>query len=256
MSISRRALLEAWAAEHLAAHGCDPEKSLAAFDLDRSTRESLAAAGPEVEATLAHLGSGSGSNGAAAGAASDATGEYTPTPARAGTSDHQLFSGPGTVVAGRYTLAEKLGEGGMGEVWVASQSEPVKRKVALKLIKTGMDSRAVLQRFEQERQALAVMDHPNIAKVLDGGLADSGRPYFAMELVAGQTLTRFCDDAKLSVRQRLELFVPICQAVQHAHQKGSSTATSSRPTCWSPSWTADPSPRSSTSAWPRRSLAS
>ncbi|HEX4794446.1 MAG TPA: protein kinase, partial [Humisphaera sp.] len=107
-----------------------------------------------------------------------------------------------------------------GEVWVAKQSAPVKRKVALKLIKTGMDSRAVLNRFEQERQALAMMDHPNIARVLDGGMTQTGQPFFVMELVNGLPLTRFCDEAKLTPRQRLELFVPICQAVQHAHQKG------------------------------------
>jgi tetratricopeptide (TPR) repeat protein len=126
----------------------------------------------------------------------------------------------GAVIAGRYTLVESIGEGGMGEVWVAKQSEPVKRKVALKLIKAGMDSKAVLQRFEQERQALALMDHPNIAKVLDGGLTAERRPFFVMELVIGLPLTKFCDEAKLGVRERLELFVPICQAVQHAHQKG------------------------------------
>ncbi len=108
----------------------------------------------------------------------------------------------------------------MGEVWVAKQSEPVKRKVALKLIKTGMDSRAVLQRFEQERQALAMMDHPNIAKVLDAGLTPNGQPFFAMELVNGLPLNKFCDELKLTPKDRLELFVPICQAVQHAHQKG------------------------------------
>ena len=108
----------------------------------------------------------------------------------------------------------------MGEVWVAKQTEPVKRKVALKLIKTGMDSQAVLQRFEQERQALAMMDHPNIAKVLDGGLTPTGQPFFVMELVNGLPLTKFCDEARLTTKERLELFVPICQAVQHAHQKG------------------------------------
>ncbi len=124
------------------------------------------------------------------------------------------------LIAGRYVLKEKIGEGGMGEVWVAKQTEPVKRKVALKLIKTGMDSRAVLARFEQERQALAMMDHPNIARVLDGGLTPRGQPFFVMELVNGLPLTKFCDEAKLTPRQRLELFVPICQAVQHAHQKG------------------------------------
>jgi serine/threonine protein kinase/tetratricopeptide (TPR) repeat protein len=127
---------------------------------------------------------------------------------------------PGAVIAGRYTLVESIGEGGMGEVWVAKQSEPVKRRVALKLIKAGMDSKAMLQRFEQERQALALMDHPNIAKVLDGGLTAERRPFFVMELVNGLPLTKFCDEAKLGVRERLELFVPICQAVQHAHQKG------------------------------------
>ena len=108
----------------------------------------------------------------------------------------------------------------MGEVWVAKQTEPVKRNVALKLIKPGMDSRAVLQRFEQERQALALMDHPNIAKVLDGGMTPNGQPFFVMELVNGLPLSKFCDEAKLTPKERLELFVPICQAVQHAHQKG------------------------------------
>jgi tetratricopeptide (TPR) repeat protein len=136
------------------------------------------------------------------------------------TTDYHPDAGPGFVIAGRYTLVEKLGEGGMGEVWVAKQSEPVKRKVALKLIKTGMDSKAVLARFEQERQALALMDHPHIARVLDGGLTPTGQPFFVMELVNGLPLNRFCDEARLTPRQRLELFVPICQAVQHAHQKG------------------------------------
>lgn len=126
----------------------------------------------------------------------------------------------GQLIADRYTLRERIGEGGMGEVWVAKQTEPVKRRVALKLIKTGMDSRATLARFEQERQALAMMDHPNIAQVLDGGLTPAGKPFFVMELVNGLPLTKFCDDATLSLRQRLELFVTICQAVQHAHQKG------------------------------------
>jgi serine/threonine protein kinase/tetratricopeptide (TPR) repeat protein len=126
----------------------------------------------------------------------------------------------GAVIAGRYTLIESVGAGGMGEVWVADQTEPVKRKVALKLIKSGLDSRAVLQRFEAERQALAVMDHPNIARVLDGGLTDERQPFFVMELVAGSPLTKFCDNAKLAIRERLELFVAICQAVQHAHTKG------------------------------------
>ena len=121
---------------------------------------------------------------------------------------------------GPYTLVQKLGEGGMGEVWVAKQSVPVKRKVALKLIRHGSHSKEVLARFEHERQALAMMDHPNIAKVFDGGATLSGQPYFVMELVNGLPLTRYCDEARLTPRERMQLFVPICQAVQHAHQKG------------------------------------
>src|SRR5262245_31818926 len=127
---------------------------------------------------------------------------------------------PGTLVATRHKLLEQIGEGGMGTVWVAEQTEPVRRRVALKLIKPGMDSRQVLSRFEAERQALAMMDHPNIARVLDGGMTDEGRPYFVMELVHGVPITRFCDENKLTPRERMELFVPICQAIQHAHQKG------------------------------------
>jgi serine/threonine protein kinase len=156
-----------------------------------------------------------------------ATAEFTPTaskttpPVRSGpTAEYRGRFGEGTVIAGRYTLQEKIGEGGMGEVWVAKQTEPVKRRVGLKLIKPGMDSRAVLQRFEQERQALAMMDHPNIAKVLDGGITATGQPFFVMELVNGAPLTKFCDQMRLTPNERLELFVPICQAVQHAHQKG------------------------------------
>ena len=121
---------------------------------------------------------------------------------------------------GPYTLERQLGEGGMGVVWVARQSKPVKRRVALKLIKRGMDSREVIRRFEQERQALAVLDHPNIAHVLDAGISPDGRPYFAMELVNGLPLTDFCDEARLATSQRLEIFQQICLAVQHAHQKG------------------------------------
>jgi serine/threonine protein kinase len=121
---------------------------------------------------------------------------------------------------GPYRLLQKLGEGGMGAVWMAEQTEPVQRRVALKLIKAGMDSARVIARFEQERQALAMMDHPHIAKVLDAGTTVSGRPYFVMELVTGIPITRYCDDEKLSPRERVELFIPVCQAVQHAHQKG------------------------------------
>jgi tetratricopeptide (TPR) repeat protein len=126
----------------------------------------------------------------------------------------------GTVLVGRYKLLERIGEGGMGSVWMAQQTEPVKRTVAVKLIKTGGDSKAMLARFEAERQALALMDHPNIAKVLDAGTTDKGQPFFVMELVKGVPITRFCDERKLTPKQRLELFVPVCQAIQHAHQKG------------------------------------
>ena len=108
----------------------------------------------------------------------------------------------------------------MGTVWMARQTEPVKRLVAVKLIKAGMDSRQVIARFEAERQALALMDHPNIARVLDAGATTAGRPYFVMDLVKGVPITRHCDEHHLTPRQRLELFVPVCQAVQHAHQKG------------------------------------
>src|SRR5262245_9534686 len=125
----------------------------------------------------------------------------------------------GTVI-GPYELVERVGEGGIGTVWLARQQAPVKRLVAVKLVKAGMDSKAVLARFEAERQALGLMDHPNIARVLDAGATSGGRPYFAMELVEGVPITRFCDERRLTPRQRLELFVPVCAAVQHAHQKG------------------------------------
>jgi serine/threonine protein kinase len=127
---------------------------------------------------------------------------------------------PGLVLADRFRLLEPIGEGGMGSVWLAQQTEPVKRLVAVKLIKPGMDSKAVLQRFEAERQALALMDHPNIARVLDAGAAPDGRPFFVLELVKGQPITTYCDQHRLTLRQRLELLVPVCQAIQHAHQKG------------------------------------
>ena len=126
----------------------------------------------------------------------------------------------GQIIAGRYKLLDVLGEGGMGTVYRAEQTEPVKRQVAVKLIKIGMDSRAVLARFDAERQALALMDHPNIARVYDGGTTATGQPFFVMELVSGVPITEYCDRQRLSVQARLELFVAVCQAVQHAHQKG------------------------------------
>ena len=126
----------------------------------------------------------------------------------------------GSILAGKYKLIEEIGEGGMGSVYMAQQTEPVKRAVAVKVIKAGMDSKAVLARFEAERQALAMMDHPNIARVLDAGTTEGGRPFFVMELVKGMPITQYCDERKLTPRQRLELFVPVCNAIQHAHQKG------------------------------------
>jgi tetratricopeptide (TPR) repeat protein/serine/threonine protein kinase len=143
----------------------------------------------------------------------------SPTPSFMATIEQPPREGSGTVI-GPYKLLQPIGEGGMGAVFMAEQTQPVQRKVALKLIKPGMDSRQVVARFEAERQALALMDHPNIAKVFDGGATESGRPYFVMELVKGVPITTYCDEHRLTPRQRLELFVPVCEAVQHAHQKG------------------------------------
>ena len=126
---------------------------------------------------------------------------------------------PGTVI-GPYKLLEQIGEGGFGVVFMAEQQRPVRRRVALKVIKPGMDTRQVIARFEAERQALALMEHPNIARVLDAGATESGRPYFVMELVRGIPLSEFCDQNRLTVGERLELFITVCHAVQHAHQKG------------------------------------
>jgi eukaryotic-like serine/threonine-protein kinase len=165
-------------------------------------------------------------------------------------TDPPLAARPGTAI-GPYKLLEQIGEGGMGVVYLAEQKEPVKRRVALKIIKPGMDTRQVIARFEAERQSLALMDHPNIAKVLDAGTTEGarargwgleeptseptlplspalaprpspfpGRPYFVMELVQGVPITKYCDEKHLTLRERLELFVPVCRAIQHAHQKG------------------------------------
>ena len=143
------------------------------------------------------------------------------------TSDGVEHAPPPTLVRdhvgdriGPYKLLEKLGEGGMGVVYMAEQSQPVRRTVALKIIKAGMDTGQVVARFEAERQALALMNHPNISKVLDAGATESGRPYFVMELVRGIPITEFCNVQKLTLRQRLELFASVCEAVHHAHQKG------------------------------------
>jgi serine/threonine-protein kinase len=127
--------------------------------------------------------------------------------------------GSGTVI-GRYKLLEKVGEGGMATVYMAEQKRPIRRRVALKIIKLGMDTKQVIGRFEAERQALAMMDHPNVAKVLDAGTTETGRPYFVMELVKGLPMTEFCDKNHLTPQERLQLFITVCQAVQHAHQRG------------------------------------
>src|SRR5882724_2953926 len=121
---------------------------------------------------------------------------------------------------GRYRLLRQLGEGGCGVVYLAEQEEPVRRRVAFKVIKLGMDTKNVIARFDAERQALAMMDHPNIAKVLDGGVTESGRPYFVLELVQGVKITTYCDKEEMAASQRLKLFIQVCQAIQHAHQKG------------------------------------
>jgi len=155
-------------------------------------------------------------------AAGDAAGEFLRQPALGGdsvTDESTVTEGPGTVI-GRYKLLERIGEGGMAVVYMAEQEQPIRRKVALKIIKLGMDTKQVIARFEAERQALALMDHPSIAKVLDGGATETGRPYFVMELVQGVSITEYCDKNNLSTKDRLALFVQVCTAVQHAHQKG------------------------------------
>src|SRR5678810_506515 len=127
---------------------------------------------------------------------------------------------PETKAIGRYKLLQRLGEGGCGVVYMAEQEQPIRRRVALKIIKLGMDTRNVIARFEAERQALALMDHPNIARVLDAGATETGRPYFVMELVYGVKITEYCDQNRISMQERLNLFIQVCNAVQHAHQKG------------------------------------
>src|SRR5690348_1132395 len=132
-----------------------------------------------------------------------------PAPARAASG----------AMIGPYQLLQMVGEGGMGEVWLAEQKHPVRRRVALKLVKAGMDTRQVIARFQSERQAIALMDHPAIAKVFDAGSTPEGRPYFVMEYVAGVPITTYCDAHKLTMPERLELFTQVCGGVQHAHQK-------------------------------------
>src|SRR5881394_6237 len=133
--------------------------------------------------------------------------------------------GPATTMAldedfGRYRIIQPLGEGGMGTVYLAEQLEPIRRRVALKVVKLGMDTSQVLARFDNERQALAMMDHPNIAQIFDAGASSKGRPYFVMEYIDGEPITQYCDRQRLTTRERLALFLAVCRAVQHAHQKG------------------------------------
>ncbi len=145
--------------------------------------------------------------------------EAPPPNGQSGLDSRTIAEGPGTRI-GPYKLLQRIGEGGMGAVYMAEQEKPVRRRVALKIIKPGMDSEQVVARFEAERQALAMMDHPSIARVFDAGTTETGRPFFVMELVKGIPITEYCDQARLSTRERLELFVAVCQAIQHAHQKG------------------------------------
>jgi eukaryotic-like serine/threonine-protein kinase len=155
-----------------------------------------------------------------AGEPTDATRDHTPSPDETTRpAPRPITEGPDTRI-GPYRLREKIGEGGMGVVYLAEQVKPVRRRVALKIIKPGMDTEQVVARFEAERQALALMDHPSIARVFDAGATDTGRPYFVMELVKGVPITDYCDTVHLTPKQRLELFIPVCQAIQHAHQKG------------------------------------
>jgi len=147
-------------------------------------------------------------------------GDFLERPAILRTADPSVDSETLGTLIGPYKLLQQIGEGGMGTVFMAEQTHPVQRRVALKVIKAGMDSKQVIARFEAERQALAMMDHVNIARVLDAGATESGRPYFVMELVHGIPITKYCDDNHLTPHERLELFVPVCHAIQHAHQKG------------------------------------
>jgi serine/threonine protein kinase len=137
-----------------------------------------------------------------------------------GTQTLEMATAPGDDDFGRYRIIGPLGEGGMGTVYLAEQSEPIRRRVALKVVKLGMDTAQVLARFDNERQALAMMDHPNIARIFDAGATSRGRPYFVMEYIEGAPITEYCDRKRLTAKDRLALFLAICRAVQHAHQKG------------------------------------
>jgi serine/threonine protein kinase/tetratricopeptide (TPR) repeat protein len=205
---------------------CPPEAELIAFHQGRLTANRLDAMTlhiegcPACEAILQRLDAGRDTVAVVMEqvAASDSTEDVPTTPPPDLGQAERVAEG--TTIGGRYKLLEPIGEGGMGSVYMAQQSAPIRRLVALKLIKPGMDSRQVLARFEAERQALALMDHPNIARVFDAGTTEAGRPYFVMELVRGAPITQYCDENSLTLEQRLALFIPVCRAIQHAHQKG------------------------------------
>jgi non-specific serine/threonine protein kinase/serine/threonine-protein kinase len=137
-----------------------------------------------------------------------------------GTQTLEIATAPGDDDFGRYRIVRPLGEGGMGTVYLAEQHEPIRRCVALKIVKLGMDTVHVLARFNNERQALAMMDHPNIAKIFDAGATGRGRPYFVMEYIEGAPITQYCDRERMPTKERIALFLAVCRAVQHAHQKG------------------------------------
>ena len=212
-----RRRVEALLKAHMTAQGLlDSEAASGSFAVT-----TIPVAVPKASADLAATVENSSSHDAASESSVDAT--LLPEPDQTVTADSNgprpITEGPGTCI-GPYNLVQKIGEGGMGTVYVAEQEKPVRRRVALKIIKAGMDTDQIVARFEAERQALALMDHPNIARVFDAGTTDSGRPFFVMELVKGVPITDYCDKATLSTEQRLELFMPVCQAIQHAHQKG------------------------------------
>jgi eukaryotic-like serine/threonine-protein kinase len=215
--LAARRRVEALLDAHETARGrLDTEARSASFAMNTDPAV-IAAPGAELAATAEH------SPTALATSAGSADTTLAPEPAESISADRKgprpITEGPGTSI-GPYKLVQKIGEGGMGSVYIAEQERPVRRRVALKIIKAGMDTDQFVARFEAERQALALMDHPSIARVFDAGTTDTGRPFFVMELVDGVPITDYCDKSTLSTERRLELFMPVCQAIQHAHQKG------------------------------------